>query len=175
MSKHWGRLGQAYSHPSTERTARSSFGRSPIDRFGFADVDLDRPRTTVDSNALRVCEEQCARLLADRRARIGITGLVRARLNRAAEAVPSMETVASDLHVSSRHLRRALASEGSSFRKINEEVRVSKAKELLAQGVAVQRVGDELGYATSSSFVHAFKRWTATTPGLHRHAEASKD
>jgi AraC-like DNA-binding protein len=164
----------------TERTNRRGyevlFGKapkfnSPIDRFAFTDTDLDRPRTTVDSTALRVCEEQCARLLADRRARIGITGLVRARLSRAAKAVPSMEIVAADLHMSSRHLRRALEGEGSSFRKINEEVRLFKAKALLTQGAAVQKVADELGYATSSSFVNAFRRWTGTTPGRHRHAD----
>jgi AraC-like DNA-binding protein len=96
---------------------------------------------------------------------------VRARLSRAAKAVPSMEIVAADLHMSSRHLRRALEGEGSSFRKINEEVRLFKAKALLAQGAAVQKVADELGYATSSSFVNAFRRWTATTPGRHRHAD----
>jgi AraC-like DNA-binding protein len=151
------------------------FGKTPtfgasIDRFGFADTDLNRPRKTVDTTALRVCEEQCAKLLAARRARIGVTGLVRERLSRAARTIPSMATIALDLHMSARHLRRALQSEGTSFRKINEEVRLSRARDLLARGIAVQKVADELGYATSSSFVHAFRRWTPTTPGRHRTA-----
>lgn len=144
----------------------------PADRLGFANTDLDRPRTAVDTTALRLCEEQCTRLLAERQARIGTAGLVHERLSRATGMIPSMGMIASDLQMSPRSLRRALVREGTSFRTIDAEVRLAKAKELLERGTSVQDVAQAIGYASSSSFVHAFKGWThATTPGRHR-AEA---
>jgi AraC-like DNA-binding protein len=44
------------------------------------------------------------------------------------------------------------------------------ALRLLERGISVQEVAGTLGYASSSSFVHAFKRWTPTTPGRHKAA-----
>jgi AraC-like DNA-binding protein len=140
----------------------------PADRLAIANADLDCVRGPVDATTLRLCEEQCGKLLAERRARLGAAGLVRERLSHATGMMPSMAMVASDLQVSPRHLRRALTQEGTSFRRLNEEVRLAKAQELLARGTQVQQVAEALGYASSSSFVHAFKRWTPTTPGRHK-------
>jgi AraC-like DNA-binding protein len=138
------------------------------DRLGFSDTDLDRPRTAIDTTALRLCEAQCMYLLAERQAHIGVTGLVRERLTHATGTMPSMTIIAADLHTSARHLRRTLALEGTSFRTLNEQVRLARAKELLDHGTPVQDVAETLGYASSSAFVHAFKRWTPTTPGRHK-------
>ena len=34
--------------------------------------------------------------------------------------------------------------------------------------ISVESVGERLGYAETASFIHAFKRWTGTTPGKFR-------
>ena len=50
-----------------------------------------------------------------------------------------------------------------------EETRAGVAMELLGTArISVESVGERLGYAETASFIHAFKRWTGTTPGKFR-------
>ena len=159
-----------YEEPDDLKRYREIFGRTPrfgqpTTRIGFPNRTLDRPRELVDEEAMLACERECAELLARRTALVGTSGLVRDRLMRASGPIPSMATVASDLYMSARTLRRRLELEGTSFREINDEVRQQRAEVLLAEGLSVGEVSDRLGYATSSAFVHAYKRWHGVTPG----------
>jgi AraC-like DNA-binding protein len=80
-----------------------------------------------------------------------------------------MEVVASELNLSSRTLRRHLEEQGSSFRQLQEEVRLALAEELLAIGSLSQEdIAARLGYSEVSNFLHAFKRWKGQTPGQYR-------
>jgi AraC-like DNA-binding protein len=142
--------------------------RMPAVRIGFSNLDLDRLRTDVDPLALALCERQCRGLIARRKGQVGTRGLVHERLARATGGVPTMETIASDLNMSTRSLRRSLAAEGTSFRGIDEQVRHERADELLAEGFTVSEVAANVGYATSSAFVNAYKRWCGHTPGSSR-------
>jgi AraC-like DNA-binding protein len=159
-----------YEEPDDLKPYRELFGRTPRfgrprTRIGFHNRTLDRRRELVDTEAMLACERECAELLARRAALVGTSGLVRDRLIRATGPIPSMRTVASDLYMSARTLRRRLELEGTSFREINDEVRQQRAESLLAEGLSVGEVSDRLGYATSSAFVHAYKRWRGVTPG----------
>ena len=159
-----------YEQPDDLKRYRDLFGRTPrfgqpTTRIGFHNRTLDRPRELVDVDAMLACERQCAELLARRAALVGTSGLVRDRLMRATGPIPSMRTVASDLYMSARTLRRRLELEGTSFRELNDEVRAQRAEALLAEGLSVGEVAHRLGYATSSAFVHAYKRWHGVTPG----------
>ncbi|BBY25807.1 transcriptional regulator [Mycobacterium stomatepiae] len=155
---------------------RSHFGvtprfSQPTNSIGFGNAVLDRPRE-VDIDAMRECERQCNDLLARRESLVGTAGRVRERLARAADTVPAMRDVASDLFLSTRTLRRRLELEGTSFRELVDEVRQSRAEALIADGIAVSQIAHRLGYGSSSAFVHAYKRWRGITPGsetlLHR-------
>lgn len=79
-----------------------------------------------------------------------------------------MPTVAADLFLSTRTLRRRLELEGTSFRELVDEVRQA----LLAGGLSVSQIAHRLGYGSGSAFVHAYERWRGVTPGsealLHR-------
>ncbi len=45
--------------------------------------------------------------------------------------------------------------------------------ELLATAqLSVESVAERMGYAETASFIHAFKRWTGSTPGKYRAAQA---
>jgi AraC-like DNA-binding protein len=158
---------------STDHFARL-FG-SPVgygfaaDRIGYPNTYLDRPRPQVDPAALLLCESQCREMIARRRARVGTVGVVRELLSRASGAMPSMETVASDLNMSVRTLHRGLAAEGTTFRAVDESVRLDRATMLLlTDGGSVDHIARELGYATTPAFVRAFKRWKGTPPGVWR-------
>jgi transcriptional regulator GlxA family with amidase domain len=61
-----------------------------------------------------------------------------------------------------------LATEGTTFRLLIDEVRSILAEEMLSHRMRVAEVAERLGYAEAASFSHAFKRWKGTPPGVYR-------
>lgn len=81
----------------------------------------------------------------------------------------SMENVAERIGIHSRTMRRQLRLEGTTFELIKDEVRYAAARELLLLGaLSITDIAVTLDYATASSFVHAFRRWSGVSPGLWR-------
>lgn len=121
---------------------------------------LELPIPQADPYAAAATQEQCRQLLARHRARSGYAGKVRDRLSGRPGHMPDIETLATELHISSRTLRRHLTREGTSYRGLVDEVREQLAEELLALGaLSVADIGRRLGYADTPSFTAAFKRW----------------
>lgn len=119
------------------------------------------------AHSSRICEE----LLEQRERLVGYSGRVRAHLMRNAEAMPSMEEVAADFHVTPRTLRRRLDEEGVTFRDLTLEVRRQLAESMLAEGaLTMQDIATRLGYRDVSSFITAFRRSTGSTPAAYRRA-----
>jgi AraC-like DNA-binding protein len=50
-----------------------------------------------------------------------------------------------------------------------EQIRVTRAKELLRSGQTIADTAYELGFNDQSHFTKTFKRFTGTTPGIYRH------
>ena len=83
----------------------------------------------------------------------------------------SVTTIGHEMGLSPRTLSRRLAEEGTSFRDIQDHVRHQLAVALLADAnVSIAEVAFFLGYAEPAPFHRSFKRWTGTTPQLHRRA-----
>ncbi len=96
---------------------------------------------------------------------------VRDRLLAADGLRVGMDVVAADLAMDVRTLRRRLADEGTGYRALVDEVRLTLAEELLAtRALSVEQVARRLGYGDASSFVRAFTRWTGVPPGRFRPA-----
>jgi len=113
----------------------------------------------------RLCEDQCRRLLTKRQVRTGLAGKVRDRLLHAPNRLLDIDTVAGELCVSPRTLRRKLEEEGTSFRFLADEVRQTLADELLlTTNMKLDEVATRLGYAEPASFIHAYKRWKGISP-----------
>ncbi|MEX1178547.1 MAG: AraC family transcriptional regulator [Nitriliruptor sp.] len=130
---------------------------------------LDTPLPRADARTAALAEAQCEQLLDVRLARAGTAGAVRQRLLHDPSDPPTMAEVAAERHVTERTLRRQLAAEGTSFRHLIDEVRSALAHELLVEaGLTVDQTARRLGFVEPASFVHAFRRWTGTTPGAYR-------
>lgn len=141
---------------------------APVNIGTFDAKYLDQPLPQANSHTVALCEAQCRELVARRRERTGIAKDVRDHVTRVGGVAVDMETVAREMGMSSRSLRRHLADAGTSFRTLREEVVSVLAVELLETGVlTVDDVAVRLGYAEASSFIHAFKRWTGQTPTAH--------
>ena len=82
-----------------------------------------------------------------------------------------MEDMAERLGMHPRALRRRLQKEGTTFEAIKDDVRYAAARELLMLGdLNIIDIALTLDYATASSFVHAFRRWSGMSPGRWRDA-----
>lgn len=124
---------------------------------------------------LRTSEEQCRLLLEQRFARSGTTGRVRAQILRKPGQFPSMNAVAAELGMSTRTLHNQLAREQTSFREIVDEIRQTLAEELLSSSyLTVDEIAQRLGYADSSSFVSAFKRWKGVPPMNYKRTQIQR-
>lgn len=81
----------------------------------------------------------------------------------------NLEDIAEDAGVSVRTLQTRLEESGLSFRVLLDRMR--HAQVLLYMGnvdISLIDMAHMLGFATQSSFHHAFKRWTGMTPGAYR-------
>lgn len=143
--------------------------QAPRNAVLLAARDLDLPLPQSNPLLARVCEEQCQRLVASRQALPGISGQVRDRLMRDPTAMPSLDTVARELHLAPRTLRRHLEREGTSFRALLDQVRQSLAEELLLTAqMKLSEIAERLGYTEPAAFVSAFKRWKKMSPSAYR-------
>lgn len=81
----------------------------------------------------------------------------------------SLDEVARDLGMHPRALQRRLDAEGTSFRRLLDEVRLARAQQYLSDpGLRLAEVAFLLGYAEQSAFQYAYKQWTGITPGEYR-------
>ena len=86
-----------------------------------------------------------------------------------------VEAVASQLHVSTRTLKRRLESEGTNFSLLVNRVRESLAKEYLTHTQwKVDVIASELGYSSGSNFGQAFKQWVGLTPSEYREQSSAR-
>lgn len=88
-------------------------------------------------------------------------------------AVPSgrgSETeIAELLSLSVRTLRRQLALQGTTFRRVLEDVRYEIARQLLASSqLSMTEIAEVLAYANLSAFTRSFRRWTGLPPATWR-------
>ncbi|WP_437965337.1 AraC family transcriptional regulator [Sorangium sp. So ce260] len=86
-------------------------------------------------------------------------------LSSADGGVPSLPRVARALGTTERTLRRHLEAEGTSFRRLVDEVRRERAGSLLRRAtVSVTEAALQLGFADATAFSHACQRWFGCAP-----------
>ena len=163
-----------FAPPAQAERYEQFFGLGPV--FGAASnlAVLDRarmqqPLAQANELALRAAEDQCRRLLDGRKERSGLAGAVRDQFIASTTQMPTMETVAAHLRMTPRTLRRRLFDEGTTFIELRDEVRMTLADELLSgPRLSIEQIAERLGYAETTSFINAFKRWRGSTPHSFR-------
>lgn len=139
-------------------------------RIDVARTLLELPLSTTDdelARALRpVVDAALARLPSEddvvERARRELVDTLRS-------GAPEMRALARRLRTSSRTLQRVLATNGTSYKTLVDEVRRELAMGYLADGrMTLPDVAVLLGFSQQSALTRAFKRWTGGTPTAFR-------
>ncbi|MBD2859455.1 AraC family transcriptional regulator [Spongiibacter sp. KMU-158] len=143
-------------------------------RLSFDVKLLDRALPMRDSQASQLFDQQC-QLMLSRLSKQGdfIEAIRQKILAKPGHSFPDVETVAEQMAISVRTLRRRLAEEGTSYRTILDDIRYDLAKDYLSQSrLSLDMISELLGYNDAASFSHAFKRWSNQTPSGWRRANA---
>jgi AraC-like DNA-binding protein len=100
----------------------------------------------------------------------GLAAQIRRRLRAAARTKwPDFDALAASLHMAPSTLRRRLDDEGQTYQLIKDQLRRDMAIDFLFHSSrSVAEIAAELGFAESSAFHRAFKKWTGVKPGAYR-------
>jgi AraC-like DNA-binding protein len=141
------------------------------DLLEFSNDALAIPLITADSKLVDALQPFCEMAANERNT---ATGTLRAAVENEVERLlphgkAKAQTVAKALALSVRTLSRRLADEGTTFGEIVDQLRRSLALQYLKEpGMSLAQIAWLLGYEGSSSFNHAFKRWTGRSPFVAR-------
>jgi len=86
-----------------------------------------------------------------------------------ADTWPETEGLAASLCISASTLRRRLAQEGQTYQGLKDSVRKELAIVWLAEPqISFAQIAERLGFADTSSFYKAFRKWAGSNPGHYR-------
>jgi AraC-like DNA-binding protein len=86
-------------------------------------------------------------------------------LVRSGRGFPTARAAAAQLGVSERTLHRKLDARSTSFGELLDRIRRERAIDLLDKStLSIERIAEMLGFAETSSFTRAFRRWEGTSP-----------
>ena len=166
-----------FRHPAPEDEQRyQAFFDAPV-RFA-ADFDgvelpaeyLSLPLESADPGLSVMMEREARDLLANFDANTNLVSAVRARIyQQLADGEPSLESVADSLGMPARTLSARLARRSLRFAEILDGLRQSLAELYLQDpALSLTEIALLLGFAESSSFSRAFRRWRGTSPNQWR-------
>jgi AraC-like DNA-binding protein len=171
-------MGVRFTHPMPENTTEHErIFRAPL-VFDHKNDEIVLSKSYLNNSIL----------LANPKIMVGLEELVQKALQRAyalnswrekiaqflfkaliREKKTDIDTVAKNFNLTTRNLQLKLKGEGTSFRKLFDEVRKKIAVGYLKdEDASICEIALLLGFADQSAFHHAFKRWTGKTPGEYR-------
>lgn len=160
--------------PYREEYARVFGG---TERFGHPFTGMEFERALLDREQLHKNQQLHAVLTVEAERKlnrltrgIGHADRLRAHLEtRPPSERSDMTTVAGQLGMSVRSLRRRLSEEGVSYAALVEEAQAAVAKRLLDDpSRSIFAAACDMGFSDPSAFHRAFKRWTGMTPKRYR-------
>ena len=152
------------------------FGRAADEGFAFdllelSDAAVAAPLLTSDPKLLKALEPFCDMAAKERRT---ASDTLRAAVEKEVEkrlphGKAQKQTVARAFGMSARTFARRLADEATTFENVVDELRRSLALQYIKEpGMSLSQITWLLGYEGSTSFNHAFKRWTGRSPSVVR-------
>lgn len=136
-------------------------------RFGVPVTLLNRPCPTAEPDVHATSMHQC--VLDTMNLSVSLTTRTEAYLAQHPGKLPPLDATAKQFHLSSRTFSRALSMEGTRYQTLLDNARRDLAQRALRQtNLPVDVIADRLGYADTSNFIRAFRRWCQRTPQQYR-------
>ncbi|MCX6489763.1 MAG: AraC family transcriptional regulator, partial [Rhodococcus sp.] len=155
--------------------ANRRFFDAPISFVHVPEDTLNKACRFSDPLAYRLAIADLQRTLAHRSGSMSSAEKVRQLLEKDLGQRTNHD-VAQALSMSSSTLKRRLAEEGTTYRKVRQSLLYERAMlRLLDRSVSVSEIASELGYSDLANFSHAFKRWTGRSPRDFRNPRLSDD
>ena len=150
---------------------RAAHEGASSDLLKFSNETLAIPLITADAKLLEALQPFCDMAAKERNTS---AGTLRAAVENEVEKLlrhgkANARAVAKALAMSIRTLSRRLADEGTAYAEVVDQFRRSLALQYLKEpGMSLSQIAWLLGYEGSTSFNHAFKRWTGRSPSAAR-------
>jgi AraC-like DNA-binding protein len=144
---------------------------APSDQLSLSKENLSLPLVTGDPYLLETLQPFCDDAARERRTGLGT---LRALVENEAQRLLShgktqKQRIAKSLGLSARTLSRRLAEEGTTYEEVVDHLRRSLALQYIKDPrLSLGEMTWLLGYEGSSSFSHAFRRWTGHSPSAAR-------
>jgi AraC-like DNA-binding protein len=145
------------------------------DLLEFSNETISIPLFSADAKLLEALQPFCDMAAKERAT---TKGTLRAAVENEVEKLlprgkASKQTIAKALALSARTLSRRLAGEGTTYEEVVDQLRRTLALQYLKDpGMSISQIAWLLGYEGSTSFNHAFKRWTGRSPFVARSEKA---
>jgi AraC-like DNA-binding protein len=149
-----------------------------MDQLTFSNDTLALPLLTEDRHLLEKLRPICDEAAKERKTPKGtLRASVEDELHRLLpHGKARREIVARRLGMSARTLSRRLAGEGTSYDEIVDHLRRSLALQYIKERtISLSQIAWLLGYEGSTSFNHAFVRWTGRSPSTARNEKRLPD
>ncbi|WP_409300989.1 AraC family transcriptional regulator [Pseudomonas sp. KCJK8993] len=142
----------------------------PRTRMIIAADCLDLPIKRSDEELKRFLGHAPANILVKYRDPQSLASRIKQQLRQLpGEQWPEAESLAQSLCISASTLRRRLAEEGQSYQALKDGVRKELAIVWLAEPqISFVEIAERLGFADTSSFYKAFRKWSGSNPGHYR-------
>ena len=141
----------------------------PQAQLVFSRTQLEKRVTQNESSLRHFLRHPVLIMLTQDYAANSWTARVRDIIRRRLKEIPVLNDVADTLDIHPQTLRRRLASEGTTFKDIKNQVRRDTALHFLGkQGLSIEEIAHRAGFSESSAFIRAFKGWTGITPYTYR-------
>jgi len=138
-----------------------------VDEIGFPTGSADWALVGADPRLSKILLKTCEESLSGRKSKPGTfrTTVENAIAPLLPHGQAHVEVIAKKLGTSERTLLRRLAEEGTTFSDILQQLKTSLATRYLEEAdMPVSRIAWLLGFEETSSFSHAFRRWTGKSP-----------
>ncbi|HEX5657036.1 MAG TPA: helix-turn-helix domain-containing protein [Polyangiales bacterium] len=140
--------------------------------FSMDEARLDVPSPTGEQRLHEVLCRHAERVIASLPSTLSWTERTKVRVR---EQLPSRTAnlieIAAQLSLHPRKLSRLMVREGTTFHDLVDDVRRTRAMELLARAEhSIAEVAALTGFTGNAPFHRAFRRWTAQTPTDYRRA-----
>ena len=164
-----------YPAPAHEAAYRHLFGGTvkfgqPANEMDVDPDSKDRKPRMPDMVTHAMTRDMCQQFITELTSAGGFASVVRRKLvEQMPWRFPNIDSMADELSLYPRMLRRRLESEGTSYRELLAQVRQRLAIEYLRKtSMTTEEIASRLGYSDAANFRHAFVRWTGKTPHEYR-------